>query len=108
MTSNFSFSHNVFYPMWRLFFSFQIHYKMSSAVCFNFNQSRILSSGNGSIKISATFKSKPISKFKTRLFTYPEVLSRSTHTHTHTPVFEVIRYLVQGQTCSGVFTLYCH
>ena len=29
-----------------LIFSFQMHFKISSAVCFNFDQSKILSSGN--------------------------------------------------------------
>ena len=32
-----------------LYFSFQMHFKMSSAICFNLDQSRILSSGNGVI-----------------------------------------------------------
>ena len=28
-------------------FSFQMHFEMSSVICFNLNQSKILSSGNG-------------------------------------------------------------
>ena len=43
---NFSFSHNVFYPMWHLF-SFQMHFKMLSAIYSNLDQYEILSSGNG-------------------------------------------------------------
>ena len=48
VTSNFSFSHNVFYP-YGTYFSFEMHFKMSSAICFNLDQSKILSSGNGLI-----------------------------------------------------------
>ena len=32
------------------YFSLQIHFKRSSAICFNLDQSKILSSGNGLIK----------------------------------------------------------
>ena len=39
-TSNFSFSHNVFCPIWHSFF-------ILSAVCFSLDQSKILSSDNG-------------------------------------------------------------
>ena len=42
VTSNFSYSHNVFYPIWHLFFTF-----MSSTIYFNLDQSKTLSSGNG-------------------------------------------------------------
>ena len=45
VTSNFSFSHNVFYS----YFPFEMHFKTSSAICFNLDQSKILSSGNGLI-----------------------------------------------------------
>ena len=48
MTSYFSFSHNVFYPIWP-YFSFQLHFQMSSAICFNLEESTILSSSNGLI-----------------------------------------------------------
>ena len=46
VTSNFSFSHNVFYPTEHLF-SILNALKMWSAICFNLDQSEILSSGNG-------------------------------------------------------------
>ena len=46
--SNFSFSHNVS-TLYDAYFSFQMHSKMSSAICFNLDQSKILSSGNGLI-----------------------------------------------------------
>ena len=45
VTSNFSFSHNVFYPLWYLF-SILNAPQMLSAICFN------LSSGNGLIDIT--------------------------------------------------------
>ena len=41
-----SFSHNVLYPIWYLF-SILMHLKMLSAICFNLDRSKILSSGNG-------------------------------------------------------------
>ena len=46
--SNFSFSHSVFYPI-GTYFSFQMHFKMSSTICFDLDQSNILSFGNGLI-----------------------------------------------------------
>ena len=45
VTSNFSFSHNVFYPI-GTYFPFLKPFKMSSAISFNLDQSKILSSGN--------------------------------------------------------------
>ena len=39
-------SHNVFYPIWHLFFILNA-FKMSSAICLILDQSKILSSGNG-------------------------------------------------------------
>ena len=90
VTSNFSFSHNVFHSYTSsvgqyealygnglsicctmfmklshnvyldnilfIFFSFQMHFKMSSAICFNLDQSKILSSGNGLICIFVAFE----------------------------------------------------
>ena len=44
VTSNFSFSLNVFYPIW--------HFKMSSAICFNLDRSKNLSSGNANTRES--------------------------------------------------------
>ena len=46
VTSNFSFSHNIFYPTWHLFFRLN-SFKMSLPICFTLDQSKILSSGNG-------------------------------------------------------------
>ena len=36
-----------FLPLYDTYFSPQMHFKMSSAICFNLDQSKILSSGNG-------------------------------------------------------------
>ena len=33
--------------LYGMYFSFEMHFKMSSAVCFNLDQSKILSSGSG-------------------------------------------------------------
>ena len=43
--NNFSFSNNVFYPIWH-YLPFKMHFKMSSTICFYLDQSKILSSGN--------------------------------------------------------------
>ena len=47
VTSNFSFSHNIFSPIWHLcfLFLFWMHFQMTSAICFNLDQSRTLTSG---------------------------------------------------------------
>ena len=37
----------MFSTLYGTYFSFQMHFKMSSAICFNLDQSNILSSGNG-------------------------------------------------------------
>ena len=37
----------MFSTLYGTYFSFQMHFKMSSAICFNLDQSKILSSGNG-------------------------------------------------------------
>ena len=37
----------MFSTLYGTYFSFQMHFKMSSATCFNLDQSKILSSGNG-------------------------------------------------------------
>ena len=37
----------MFSTLYDAYFAFQMHFKMSSAVCFNLDQSRILSSGDG-------------------------------------------------------------
>ena len=43
-TSNFTFSHNVFYPTWHLFF-ISVHFKMLSAISLNLDRSKILVMG---------------------------------------------------------------
>ena len=45
------FSH-LFSTLYGTYFSFQMHFKMSSAICFDLDQSKIFSSGNG-LKLSA-------------------------------------------------------
>ena len=37
----------MFSALYGTYFSFQMHFKKSSAICFNLDQSKILSSGNG-------------------------------------------------------------
>ena len=37
----------MFSTLYGTYFSFQMHFEMSSAICFNLSQSNILSSGNG-------------------------------------------------------------
>ena len=37
----------MFSTLYGTYFSFQMHFKMSSVICFNLDQSKILSSGNG-------------------------------------------------------------
>ena len=37
----------MFSTLYGTYFSFQLHFKMSSAICFNLDQSKISSSGNG-------------------------------------------------------------
>ena len=37
----------MFSTLYGIYFSFQMHFKMSSAICFNLGQSKIFSSGNG-------------------------------------------------------------
>ena len=37
----------MFSTLYGTYFSFQMHFKMSSAICFNLDQSKILLSGNG-------------------------------------------------------------
>ena len=46
LTSNFTFAHDVS-TQYGTFFHFKRTLEMSSAVCFNLDQSKILSSGNG-------------------------------------------------------------
>ena len=50
-----SHSPTIFSTLHGTYFSFQMHFKMSSAICFNLDQSQILSSDNGLryIKLSA-------------------------------------------------------
>ena len=47
VTSNFSFTHSVFYPVKELALLFSSNSKLPSADCFNLDLSKILSSGNG-------------------------------------------------------------
>ena len=47
VTSNFSFSHSVFYPFFRIFLLFSLNLKLSSANCPNLDQSKILLFGKG-------------------------------------------------------------
>ena len=66
ITSNFSFSHNVFYPIWHLFFYFECTLKCH--LQFVWDQSKILSSGNGLIgyhtitqfRLLMTVRKKPL------------------------------------------------
>ena len=44
-----------FLPYVALIFSFEMHFKMSSAICFNLDQSKILSSGNELIHYGDAF-----------------------------------------------------
>ena len=37
----------MFSTLYDTYFPFEIHFNMSSAICFNLDQSKILSSGNG-------------------------------------------------------------
>ena len=41
----------MFTTLYGTYFLFEMHFKMSSAVCFNLDQFKILSSGNGLIPI---------------------------------------------------------
>ena len=50
----------MFSILYGTYFSFQMHFKMSSAICFNLNQFKILSSGNGLMSKRSMYKAKQI------------------------------------------------
>ena len=54
----------MFSTLYDTYFSFQMHFKISSAICFNLEQSKILLSGNGlKMNISKAQLDFNISKF---------------------------------------------
>ena len=57
-----------FLPYMALIFSFQMHFKMLSAICFSLDQSKILSSGNG-LKLTMMQCTQKNSGLEVKLFT---------------------------------------
>ena len=51
-----------------------MHFKMSSAICFNLDRSNFLSSGNGLKKSSAPYRPKALSNSNTRFLVHMEVV----------------------------------